>query len=309
MAAGRPSLAWRKEPPTSYFRSIQTNVNIDIRPISPYTSTVDPLMTSAEAAAFLGVGPTAVKRWADAGVLACVRTAGGHRRFARETVASFRRQHCSDAERSEWDEWIDVLTNGSDGHAVMARLFNERAQRGAWYRVAVSLGELLVEVGARWAKGDLSVVQEHIASARLQRSIAAVVESLPVAAQAPICLLATAEGDEHTLGLSLAELCLGAAGWRGQWVGHRTRPADIIERIQTSPSSMVALSASAAMSGRATLLAQVRAIGAACQDAGIPLVLGGGGAWPAPSAGVVRISGWDAFHHYLVKRPTQRRAT
>ncbi len=39
------------------------------------------LMTTREAANRLGVGATTVKRWADEGVLACVRTRGGHRRY------------------------------------------------------------------------------------------------------------------------------------------------------------------------------------------------------------------------------------
>jgi photoactive yellow protein len=46
----------------------------------------DELITTRVAAALLGVGTTSIKRWADDGTLACVRTAGGHRRFLRGEV-------------------------------------------------------------------------------------------------------------------------------------------------------------------------------------------------------------------------------
>ena len=39
------------------------------------------LLSTRDAAAYLGVGTTSIKRWADDGVLPCVRTVGGHRRF------------------------------------------------------------------------------------------------------------------------------------------------------------------------------------------------------------------------------------
>ena len=44
------------------------------------------LLTTREAAARLGVGTTTIKRWSDEGVLHCVRTAGGHRRYRQSDV-------------------------------------------------------------------------------------------------------------------------------------------------------------------------------------------------------------------------------
>jgi len=49
------------------------------------------LLSTRQVATLLGVGGSSVKRWADRGLLACVKTAGGHRRFEREAVDSFRR--------------------------------------------------------------------------------------------------------------------------------------------------------------------------------------------------------------------------
>ena len=49
----------------------------------------DLLMSSTAAAKFLGVAPSTVKRWADDGRLACVKTSGGHRRFRMHDLRSF----------------------------------------------------------------------------------------------------------------------------------------------------------------------------------------------------------------------------
>jgi excisionase family DNA binding protein len=38
----------------------------------------DELLSSTEAAALLGVSPSSVKRWADEGALACVKTRGSY---------------------------------------------------------------------------------------------------------------------------------------------------------------------------------------------------------------------------------------
>jgi len=50
----------------------------------------DRRLTSTRVAEILGVTASSVKRWADEGLLACERTAGGHRRFQSSEVARFR---------------------------------------------------------------------------------------------------------------------------------------------------------------------------------------------------------------------------
>jgi len=44
------------------------------------------LLSTRDAAAYLGVGTTSIKRWTDEGVLPCVRTVGGHRRFRKSDL-------------------------------------------------------------------------------------------------------------------------------------------------------------------------------------------------------------------------------
>jgi methylmalonyl-CoA mutase cobalamin-binding subunit len=124
-------------------------------------------------------------------------------------------------------------------------------------------------------------------------------EAIAVPINAPRCLVASAEGDDHTLGLSLAEICLREAGWRVEWAGRSTRPADICERVKKGAIQMVAVSASLLMDDRKRLRTQVRDVGRCCQRAGIALVLGGAGAWPDPPEFGQRLQRWEDFNALL----------
>jgi excisionase family DNA binding protein len=256
------------------------------------------LLTSAEVARLVGVGPTAVKRWADSGALPCIRTAGGHRRFRRLDVDRFLAREQS--LRDDWAEWIDVLLRDGDIYAVQALLFGERARRGSWHDVASALGQLLTEIGRRWEAGSISVLDEHVASAGLQRALTAVIESMPVDPAAPRCLLAAAESDDHTLGLSLVEMCLREAGWRSEWVGARTPAATIADRLSRGDIAMVAMSASSAVSDEASLRAIAEETSRACQASGVLLVMGGSGSWPDDPGHGIRLHDLGEFYHYAV---------
>ncbi|MGZ3442279.1 MAG: helix-turn-helix domain-containing protein [Polyangia bacterium] len=266
------------------------------------------LLTSREAAALLGVSATSIKRWSDEGLLACVKTAGHHRRFERAVVERFRVDPAGggavEARDVELQEWIELLVGSDDLHAVEARLLEERALHGSWWRVAAALAPLLTEIGRRWADGQLSVVDEHLASERLARALLQVCERLPASSRAPAALLATAEGDEHTLGLSLVELCLREVGWRTMWTGRRTPVDELIASIERAlpPVQLVAVSASEWSSNRRTMAAQAHKLEAACRKADVALIVGGDGAWPQRLGWGVALRSFEALHLYARER-------
>lgn len=250
------------------------------------------LLSSAEVAQLLGVSAASVKRWADAGVLPCVKTAGQHRRFAPEAIERFRstRGVAAVAPAVDAAGLTDELLAGGEAPLVEAQLLGLRAELGSWWRVAAELGPAIEEIGARWARGDISVVEEHRASERLGRALARLCEWMPLSPSAPRCLLATATGDEHTLGLSLVELCLRERGWAAVWVGRSSPIGDVAEAVARFDIGLVALSASSWSKHGPTLARQAHAIARACSSFGAALVLGGSGAWPAhpPYGRVVR---------------------
>ena len=136
-------------------------------------------LTTREAAALLGVGTTSVKRWADSGVLRCVKTAGGHRRFPRAAVERLLRGQPENdvVESDRIASWLELLVHGSPAE-VTERLHRERDQQGSWWSVAETLGSVLEELGRQWNIGNINVLQEHLASERLARGLAAVAASL-----------------------------------------------------------------------------------------------------------------------------------
>lgn len=178
--------------------------------------------------------------------------------------------------------WLELLRGDSTALSVHAALVTERARLGSWTRVGDALGEVLRRIGDEWAAGRMEVLDEHLASERLRRGLAMCAELMPVAPGSSRCVLATAVGDDHTLGLALAELCLREHGWQPLVFGRATPLEELVRFVGTAMTSadMVALSASQASQDALALTEQARRMGEACRARGLRLVLGGAGAWP-----------------------------
>jgi excisionase family DNA binding protein len=260
---------------------------------------MDDFVSTREVARIAGVGPSAVKRWADSGRLRCARTAGGHRRFARAEVEEFLRRH-GDAGRARRDPWIEGLLGARDPLGLEALLLAERARRGAWHRVAEAAGAALATLGTLWREGEVSVVEEHLASERLARALARVGESIPLDGGAPWALLACAEGDDHTLGLALVELVLREAGWATLWAGRRTPTAELTSMVKRGEVQLLAVSASEASADAVGLRREAEELGRACRVAGVRLVLGGNGAWPDRPRHGLRLRALEPLHRWAV---------
>lgn len=240
------------------------------------------LLTTREAATMLGVGTTSIKRWADAGLLQCVKTPGGHRRYSRASVEALigQTEFTMQLRSGRVSDWIALLTSKITGHQVAEALEAERRERGSWGAVGDALGPVLEEIGRAWARGELSVIEEHVASERLARGLARCGDMIRVPADAPTAFLLTAEGDEHTIGLAMTEVCLREKGWRPLWAGPRTPVHFACEYVSTADVQLVGVSASQHSRDAALLADQAQRLGEVCRKRGIMLVLGGNGLWP-----------------------------
>jgi excisionase family DNA binding protein len=262
---------------------------------------MDRLLTTREAAERAGVGPTAIKRWADSGLLQCVKTAGGLRRFRESVLVAFlNTAHATKAEApDERDRFIELLLEADSGQEVEAQLLQLRGRAGAWYRAAPFMGTVLTEIGARWERGELSVIAEHFVSERLLRAITRMSELLPVAPEAPLALLTMAPKDDHVLGLALVELCLREAGLRTCWAGRNTPIEDLEAFIAGSSAQLLAVSASRASSDTRALLRWNTRIAAACEAQAVQLLLGGEGGWPDTLRYGTRLHTFEELHAFL----------
>lgn len=234
-------------------------------------------LTSTQLAKQLAVSPATIRRWANSGLLPAERTAGGHRRFSLAVAERIARQ--KDGHQPGTDDWVRLLVAPGAPLAVDAALLAARCREDGWYVVAETIGKVLLELGVRWQRGHLSVVDEHIASSRLARALARVADSLPSRNDAPRALLAAAPGDHHTLGLSLVELVMRECGWMVTWIGQAVPTELLVGRIDAGGFDALAISASV-FSPPEGLQRAASQISDACARRGADLVVGGRGAWP-----------------------------
>lgn len=263
-------------------------------------------LSSGEIGRILGVSVATVRRWADAGLLPSQRTAGGHRRFSL-SVAEQLAQQRGGVDRG-LDGWIRLLVTPGEALAVDAALLGERSRAGSWLEVAETIGGVLEELGARWHSGALDVSDEHVASARLGRALARAADGLPIRPGGPRALLATAEGEAHTLGLALVELCVRERGWSVAWIGRDTSTEHLARRVGAGDADVLAVSASV-VRGAEELAGAAGTLGEACAAHRVQLVLGGRGPWPerlAHGAVVRTFAGLSAWMDGLERRGRER---
>lgn len=188
--------------------------------------------------------------------------------------------------------------------SVQASVLERRARSTSWHETADGLARVCSELGECWAKGEITILEEHRASERLTRALAACAETLVLSDDAPRALLAAAEGDDHTLALRLAELALREAGWNVEWAGPRTPTDELVARLERGNIGLVGISASVCSADERALEAQVRRLHAACQRVDAHLVLGGAGTWPSPDKFdgdiVHRVRSFQELHELLV---------
>jgi len=104
---------------------------------------------------------------------------------------------------------------------------------------------ILVEIGLRWERSELSVGQEHFASHLVERRLLAMAKGWG-SGPGPLALLACAPGERHTLGLVCFGLVLADRGWRIAYLGADTpvdQVADMSAALQPAVVVLCALDA------------------------------------------------------------------
>lgn len=275
------------------------------------------LVSTREAAALLGVGPSAIKRWADAGKLACFRTAGGHRRYRRRDLTALAQRRDNrklavvngDAPTlgkpktsHEGRAFLDLLLSANGAYLAEGALLQARGERESWAAVADYVGAELSELGRRWAVGEIGVLDEHLSSAHLGRALGRIASSIRVPAGAPVAFLLTMPGDDHTLGLSLAELCFLEAGWACRWAGRGSPIEEVVACLKSGGIDLVAASASQYSANSEALAQWATTIADVCATSAVDLVLGGAGAWPETLSYGVRLNEFQQLADHLQQR-------
>jgi excisionase family DNA binding protein len=151
---------------------------------------VEKLFSTAELARMWNVSESTVKRWADSGDLACVKTPGGHRRFTLEEISRFQRSQGFQAvgnlvstaggesdlahaleralERRDFAALTDLfcalaLEGDAEGlRSALARIYLRGISPLAIFEQIVT--PALHRIGERWMRGEITVADEHLAT-------------------------------------------------------------------------------------------------------------------------------------------------
>jgi excisionase family DNA binding protein len=248
-------------------------------------------LTTKEVARLLQVSEATVKRWADDGLLHSSKTAGGHRRFSTQSIASLRREKgIGTAPRLPRPPKKDrALTVSSSVRFTELLLRGEEKEAAALLIHAYMEGQSLValfdktiteamhEVGELWFRGTITVADEHLATrvvlSALQGLRGVVVPAGPTGMKAICCGI---DGDLHELPVHLAEIILESEGWDTRNLGPNTPLFSLREMVTQHRPQLVCISArSIADLDRATSeYAQLRKVTARL---GALVVIGGEG--------------------------------
>jgi MerR family transcriptional regulator, light-induced transcriptional regulator len=150
----------------------------------------------------------------------------------------------------------------AEAHDVLDRLL-------AAYQAETVLRDLLTpylhDLGERWARGDVSVAQEHFASNLLRGRLLGLARGWGQG-RGPSALLACPPGEQHELGLLAFGITLHRRGWRIVYLGPDTPIAsirdaaagvapDLVVLAATVPGPLVAHADAIAALARQTLVA------------------------------------------------------
>ncbi len=128
-------------------------------------------------------------------------------------------------------------------------------------------------VGLAWAANELTVAQEHAATAINERCVAALLDDAADALPPPHrgrAVVACVDGEWHALPARLVAEVLRLRGWRVDYLGAQVPTEHLVAHVHTSGAEAVLLSSSIP-----SHLPTAHTAISACQAAGVPVVAGG----------------------------------
>ncbi|HNU44867.1 MAG TPA: helix-turn-helix domain-containing protein [Phycisphaerae bacterium] len=251
------------------------------------------MITTRQAAQALGVSEASVKRWCDQGLLAAVRTPGGHRRLPVTGVVRFVREQRLELVRPGLLGLPGLTARAGQGPERL-RSVMQAALAGAdeneaggllfgLYLAGTPAAEILDDLiapafralGDQWAHGELAVYEERRAVEMCTRLLHQLRMFLPSPApDAPQAIGGTLAGDPYSLPTMMLELALREVGWRAESYGCGHPAATLADALRNVRPRVLWLSVSSFESEQ-QLVADCASLYAAAQESGAALLVGG----------------------------------
>ena len=144
-----------------------------------------------------------------------------------------------------WAHQVDRLYGLlRDGDELGARQVVDRLHEGGIEPLVICeslFGPTLGRIGEAWAKGALSVAQEHRAAQICERLVARLAVH-PRGRPRGVAVVGTHVGEEHSLPSAMAALVLRADRWQVHHLGTQVPTPDLVDLVRAISATLVVLS-------------------------------------------------------------------
>jgi MerR family transcriptional regulator, light-induced transcriptional regulator len=191
------------------------------------------------------------------------------------------REHAVEAEPDP-TSWVRLRAQLADALLHLDTLAAEAVMSHAFARfnlddVCLLLIEpVLVQIGADWHAGKISVGQEHFATAFLRRKLQALLSVYDVVAGTATIIAAGAPGEQHDVGLLILALALVRRGYRVVYLGADVPVVGLLPVVEQVRPDMVCLTATTPATGEQVPVVAAAVRNLKIEDGQPPLVVAGG---------------------------------
>ncbi|QEG37452.1 B12-binding domain-containing protein [Bythopirellula goksoeyrii] len=251
------------------------------------------LLTPKQVAQAIGVSESSLKRWCDKGLLATIRTAGGHRRLALDEVFQFLRRSDQELVRPEL---LGLPSNTGRGEIVLTRAREQisaalvTGDEEQCRRIVLDLylagqsvceicdrvlAEAFHEIGDRWECGEVSIYRERRACEIGSRALHELRSAMPTPrVDAPQAIGGTMQSDPYRLPTAMIEVVLRELGWQATSLGTELPSTTFAEALHDNEPKLLWLSISSFASS-AQFLEDYAEIHRVAEEVGAAVVVGG----------------------------------
>lgn len=223
---------------------------------------MDKSLSPKQVAEAIGASESSLKRWCDQGLIATVKTAGGHRRIpVQEALRFVREQNHSVVEphilsmpattdrkarriEGSAERLIEALLSNNElaCHAIVFDLFlaGESVSRIFDDVVATAFRG----IGDKWECHEAEVYQERSSCQIMIRLLHELRSKQVAPAPKYVALGATLEGDQYVLPVTMAEIVLRSIDWDARLLGTSIPFDSMVKAVETHSPALVWLSVS-----------------------------------------------------------------
>ncbi len=257
------------------------------------------ILSTADVARLFNVTETTVKRWANDGTLKCMKTPGGHRKFEMKHVVEFAQTLNLEpvgaltlTKEDALAQTIQIAILSRD-FKVLKEAFLEKAlspnkrdlfvyfsylyqhKIHLWEIFDLIVGPAMHEIGDRWAKGILSIDQEHRASYETLDALAKLQTQIHTRPEKGLRVVCACPGEEqHEIGLRCASYIFEAEGWMSHYLGARTPYPSLLNVVDELKPEALCLSLTMYPESNQEL-ASLHEVIEGVQKSGVPVLIGG----------------------------------